>query len=237
MGLYKKLIGIGPLWNGGTYQHQLTNSGIGFKTTSELLRNKTFDAARTSWMNLPTGIEGGAFHDAYGNYVYVLWARTTNDQSEYATGTFSFPLAMNISPLVVKREWNYSVTGINSEISSSDILLDATPIFIYENLQIADFNPDSIARKKEKLQFEVNVFPVPANSNATVSFTLRSPEKVTIDLYDGNGKKLNTVLQSKSYATGKHTLPVDVNQMAPGMYYFRISTEKISTLKKLVIVR
>ncbi len=237
MGLYKNLISIGPLWNGGAYNTQLTNSGIGFKTTSELLRNKTFDPVKTAWMNIPSGIEGGAFHDAYGNYVYVLWARTVNDQSESATESYSFPLSMNMNPLVTKREWNYSVTGINTDISSSDIMLNATPIFIYENLLIADVDPDSIARKKDKSQFEVNVFPVPANTNATVSFTLRSPEKVTIELYDGNGRKLNSIMQSKNYSTGKHSLPVDVSSIAPGMYYFRISTEKISTLKKVIIVR
>ena len=237
MGLYKNLVGVGPLWNGGNYGHQYTNSGVGFKTTSDLLRNKYFDAARTAAMNLPAGVEGGAFHDAIGNYAYVLWAKTTLDMSEFSTASYSFPLAMNINPLVVKREWDFSVSGINTEISSSDIALNGTPLFIFENLIIADVNPDSIARKKEKSQFEASIFPVPATTATTISFTLRSPEKISITIHDGNGRMIKNVMTAKNYATGKHSFPVDVNALEAGIYYVKISTEKNSALKKLVVMR
>jgi hypothetical protein len=118
MGLFQNLEGVGPLTNGGIYGQQYTNEGIAYKTTSDLLSNYQYDAVKTSSLSLPTNIGGGAFRDAIGNYVYVLWAKTTIDKSEAANALYSFPAGANVAPLVNKREWNYSVTNITTSMPS-----------------------------------------------------------------------------------------------------------------------
>ena len=238
MGLYKKLEGNGPLTNGGAYNQQFSNSGIGFKTTSDLLRNKSFDAARTIEMNLPAGIEGAAFRDGSGDFTYVLWARTANDQSENSSATYSFPVAMNVAPEFTKREWDFSYTGIGTPISSSNIALDASPIFLLENIQLVDLDEEGGGVNQSKNDFQVTVFPIPATSTANVSFTLKSPERVSISLYDANGKMLKPLVSAKNYSTGKHSVPIEyINILNSGLYYLRFNTEKISLTKKLIISR
>ncbi len=129
LGLYQNLIGKGPIGNGGVYNQQYNESGIAYKTTSDLLLGKRFDAARTSAMLLPANVGGAAFKDDAGNYVYVLWAKTTTDMSEAATGIYSFPSGF-ISSQLTKREWNFSSTDVSTTIPPASIALTGTPIFL-----------------------------------------------------------------------------------------------------------
>lgn len=129
LGLYKNLVGKGPLGNGGSYNQQYNESGIGYKTTSDLLLNKTYDPAQTTALNLPANIGGGAFKDASGNYTYVLWARTNTDMSENASATYSFPAGL-VSAQLNKREWNFSTTGTVTPVSSTNIALTGAPVFL-----------------------------------------------------------------------------------------------------------
>ena len=238
MGLYKKLEGAGPLTNGGAYNQQFSNSGIGFKTTSDQLRNKSFDAARTAQMNLPSSIEGAAFRDGAGDYTYVLWAKTTTDQSEISSASYSFPASMNVAPEFTKREWDYSYTGIGTPISSSNITLTASPIFLLENLQLVDLDDNHEDDNSDKNDFQLTVFPVPANSMANVSFTLKSPERVFVSLYNANGKMLKPLVQAKNYSTGKHLVPLEcIAGLQPGVYCVKFDTDKRSAVKKLIIAR
>src|SRR6476659_1121128 len=77
MGLYKNLVDMGPLYTGGAYNQQYNDGGIAFKTTSDLLHNKKYDATRTAALNLPSNIDGAAFTDVVGSFTYVVWAKTS----------------------------------------------------------------------------------------------------------------------------------------------------------------
>lgn len=130
--MYKKLEGAGPLTNGGSYNQQYNESGIAYKTTSDLLLNKKYDATRTAGLNLPSNVRGGAFKDNTGAFTYVLWARTTTDLSEAASATYSFPAGL-VSSQLTKKEWNYTNTNATTSISSTSVALTGTPIFLTEN--------------------------------------------------------------------------------------------------------
>jgi hypothetical protein len=129
LGLYKNLVGAGPLQNGGVYNHQYNESGIAHKTMSDELLNKRYDAARTTALALPGNVGGAAFKDAAGAYTYVLWAKTGVDQSENASATYSFPAGL-VSAQLTKKEWNFSSTGAASTISSTNVALTGAPIFL-----------------------------------------------------------------------------------------------------------
>ncbi len=239
MGLYKNLIGIGPLLNGNNYSTQYTNSGIGFKTTSQLLRSKTYDGTRTSQMNLPAGIEGGAFKDASNNYAYALWAKTSVDQSEVATASYSFPAVMNMPAQLTKFEWDYSVTGVNTSIASSNIALTSTPIFLFENFTLVDLRDDSSRRNPPTAKdFQVRVTPNPASTIALLQFTLLSPAKVHINIFDGNGRPILNVINNQRFTTGSHKIPLTgISKLSSGVYYVQLETETRNVVEKLIIAR
>lgn len=100
MGFYK------PLPNAPGGNLRFNESGIGWRTTSQTLRERKYDAAETSKLSLPAGIEGGAFHSTKSNdYVYVLWAKTSRDLSESASTSFTFPASISANRLTV-TSWN-----------------------------------------------------------------------------------------------------------------------------------
>jgi PKD repeat protein len=142
MGLYQKLENITP------YNQTINNQGIAYKTTSDLLFCTAYDSDRTAALNLPDSIDGAAFVDGNGKYTYVLWAKTNIDQSETASAHYSFPASLNLLE-VYKKEWNYSETGTNPIINTTNVSLTGAPVFLTEVVNpllppIAQFSADTL---------------------------------------------------------------------------------------------
>ena len=95
-----------------------------FATVSSLLYGKTYDAAQTAALNLPFTVRGAAFKDPSGAYTYVLWAKTTTDESEVASATYTFPFAFSGT----RREWDYSATS-QTTTAGSTVTLGGSPSF------------------------------------------------------------------------------------------------------------
>lgn len=237
MGLYQKLEGVGP-FTGGPYGQQYTNEGIAFKTTSDLLLNHEYDAVKTAALALPPTIGGAAFRDGIGNFVYVLWARTSADKSESASATYTFPAGANVAPLLYRFEWNYSVTGTNSSINPSNIPLTGTPIFISENFQLVNLDEKEKEKKEAEKRLNLRVFPNPAKNFSTLNFTLASPAKVQIGIYDVSGRLIRQVAAGNQFATGTHTVALPgIESLSSGVYYCRFDNQAVQLIKKLTIVR
>lgn len=125
MGLYEDLSAVDP------GEEVLNEEGIAMKTTSDMLWGTVYDESRSAALNAPDGVEAHAFLRPDGRYVYMLWARTTIDNSEFASETYSFPGSFEYDNLE-RRNWNYSITNATSQESASNIDLDATPFFLIE---------------------------------------------------------------------------------------------------------
>ncbi len=126
MGMYRYFGSSSP------YNATITDQGIAAKTTSDLLYGKSYDAARTSALGLPSTVNGGAFRGTDGSYVYVLWAKTNVDLSENASATYSFPSIVAMSGSVVRKDWNFSQTNASSTIPKTNISLSGSPSFFTE---------------------------------------------------------------------------------------------------------
>lgn len=237
MGLYKKLEGIGPATNGGVYNQQYTDEGISYKTTSDLLLRWRYDSVRTKAMLLPANIAGGAFYDGQGNYTYVLWARTTVDQTEAAAATYSFPASVNVSPWMYRKEWNYSATGVSTTIQSTNIALTGAPVFLNDNLQPLPIDTTTTTRPPAEKEYAVSVFPNPASVNPTLRFTLKTNAPVSVKVYNTEGKWVASPVTNRVFVAGSHaiTLP-GVIDLPAGVYYCSFETDIIKVMQKLVII-
>ncbi len=123
---------------------QRTNSGIAYKTVSNLLFEKTYDATKTNEMQLPANIDGGAFQDANGQYTYVLWAVCETDETEASVATYSFPSSFNLSYLKIHK-WDFSLTNQQTIAGFENIVLSGSPqFFTPTNQQISFSCPSDI---------------------------------------------------------------------------------------------
>ena len=78
---------------------------------------------------------------------------------------------------------------------------------------------------------EFSIFPNPARDKfevRTVDFEVKS---ATIEIYDLNGRKF----LEKNISRGTETVEIDVSSLKSGIYFCKISTEKYSATKKIII--
>ncbi len=127
MGLYKRVNDVLP------YEQTLNQEGIAYKTTSDMLFGRTYDPERTTAMQLPFNIDGGAFRGPDGSYLYMLWAKTEIDQSEEANALYTFPESFGLEAMAMRR-WDFSQTKVSIPVGVTNIELDATPVFLLGRL-------------------------------------------------------------------------------------------------------
>lgn len=237
MGMYKKLEGIGPLTNGGDYAQQYNSSGIGYKTTSDLLQNYRYDEARTIALTLPSTIGGAAFRDDAGNYRYALWAKTTTDNSESASAIYSFPSALGLAPQMVVRYWDFSINNINHITPSSNVLLTSTPVFLEENFTLVPIRERDNRQDSLEKSFAFSIFPSPASVNANIRFRLTSPASITVSIFDQQGRFIKQLPIPSQLASGAYNFPFSVVGLSSGAYYCRLQTEKLKIIRKFTVAK
>jgi hypothetical protein len=117
MGFYQKL-------PSSPYNNTITPGGIAWRTVSNLLKNRRYDAATTAQLKLPSNIDGRVFYSAANSdYVCVLWAKTSG-ASETASAQYSFPAWFNIKTLT-QINWENKQTKVTNTIR-----LTGSPVFI-----------------------------------------------------------------------------------------------------------
>lgn len=239
MGLYQKLENNGPRLS-GVYRQQYNNEGIAFRTCSELLRQSRYDAVKTAAMNLPATVGGAAFRDVNGAYTYVLWAKTITDLTEISAATYSFPAAMNVAPLLHKREWNYTEMNLTTTIPSLNVALTGTPVFLSEQFQLVPLPEKPPPSKEEEAvrELALALYPNPVSTTASLRFSLRKATEVRVTIHASDGKLIAVAIPGRSFAKGTHIVPLAITQqLASGVYYCRFEADIMRVMTKLVIAR
>jgi uncharacterized protein YjdB len=120
MGLYEKITGGKPA------DAKPKSSAAAWRTASSLLKERRFANTETAALQLPENVDGGAFYSEKDkNYIYVLWAKQTGDNTESGTATYSFPAAMNVKTMTM-----YSWDQKESTASGKSINLTGSPVFV-----------------------------------------------------------------------------------------------------------
>ena len=123
MGLYPSLSNTVP------YEILPNESGYGFATTSNTLSGFDYDATETKRLLIPEDMDGGAFRNTTSGEVrYVLWAKTSLDQSGKAEAIYNFPEALDFT-FIKRREWDFSKTQKETWVSWRNVQLSGTPTF------------------------------------------------------------------------------------------------------------
>jgi hypothetical protein len=100
-----------------------------------------------------------------------------------------------------------------------------------ENTQTTLENIGIIGEKYELYQN----YPNPFNPSTTLSFNLARKESVVIEVFNISGQKVLTIL-NKTMRAGKHMIEFDDQNLASGIYYYRIETENFQDIKKMILI-
>ena len=83
----------------------------------------------------------------------------------------------------------------------------------------------------------LSIYPNPIETAATFEFTIMNSESITIELYDVQGKLVQTIATNKDMASGNHNLPIKLSQnLTSGNYFLKLATangsQSIQIIKK-----
>jgi surface protein len=80
-------------------------------------------------------------------------------------------------------------------------------------------------------------YPNPFNPSTTISYTLAQSTKVTIQIYDTNGRLVSTLIDNKQQVSGKHRVQYNAASLASGVYFYQIKSPVFTQTKKFTLIK
>tara|TARA_R110001599_G_scaffold84130_2_gene226660 strand:- start:67282 stop:69915 length:2634 start_codon:yes stop_codon:yes gene_type:complete len=96
-------------------------------------------------------------------------------------------------------------------------------------------NEDNLANV-ETFRLNQN-YPNPFNPSTTISFNLPNAADVTLSVYNVLGQRVATLLNSRKYTSGSHTLSFDASNLASGIYIYRIQAGSYTSQKRMTLIK
>jgi type IX secretion system substrate protein/beta-propeller repeat-containing protein len=82
----------------------------------------------------------------------------------------------------------------------------------------------------------VFIYPNPFSNTATISFFLNQSEKISLKIFDLNGRLVKTISDG-FLAEGKHSLPFDGEKLNSSIYLLQLRGENFSKTEKLIFTK
>lgn len=79
-------------------------------------------------------------------------------------------------------------------------------------------------------------YPNPSNPKSKIDYEIPGAGRVTVKVYDLTGKEVAT-LADKYHEAGYYTAEFDGTSLASGIYFYRITAENFSVVKKMVLIK
>ena len=99
---------------------------------------------------------------------------------------------------------------------------------LFGNL-VTSTNDDFLA-KRFKLH---SAYPNPVRDRTTFSYYINTAVEVRLDLYDSSGRLIRNLIQGKQ-RIGEHQVNLDLSDLKPGTYVYKINAGPLNTAKKLI---
>ncbi|MFC7669937.1 T9SS type A sorting domain-containing protein [Hymenobacter humi] len=90
------------------------------------------------------------------------------------------------------------------------------------------------ASSEERSVGSTSFYPNPAAATSNLEYEVKKAGPVTVDLLDKNGNKLRTLLSETKVEKGAYTKQLDLYDLPPGTYFYKITTKSGSETKRFV---
>ncbi|MGI9542799.1 MAG: T9SS type A sorting domain-containing protein, partial [Cyclobacteriaceae bacterium] len=80
-------------------------------------------------------------------------------------------------------------------------------------------------------------YPNPFDDKTTIKFSIPSTTTVTIAVYDGYGRIVETLLKNSITPAGNYELEYFPRNIDAGLYYYAIEAEKYFGVKKMIVIK
>ena len=129
-------------------------------------------------------------------------------------------------------------TGTHAKLLTGQGLLDNTSLTpIMANFMTLSLFEQTIALRNTPTQpaaSNLTLSPVPFQDQFKVAFEVPAAAIVSVELFDQVGRKVRTVVQNQSFATGSHSVAVDGTGLRGGLYIAAITVNGQVVSKKTI---
>ena len=99
---------------------------------------------------------------------------------------------------------------------------------------VVDFQESTSTEDIEK-KVSISMFPSPATDVVNLTYALKDPTPVILDVFSLDGKKILTLPQGR-VSSGTYNIQIDVREWLNGPYLARITTDKGVVTRKLMVM-
>lgn len=78
-------------------------------------------------------------------------------------------------------------------------------------------------------------YPNPFNPSTTITYALKQPEHVRLDVYDALGRHLVTLVEA-AQAAGSYAVPADLRGLPSGAYFYRLQAGTFTQTRQMVLL-
>jgi len=139
----------------------------------------------------------------------------------------------NISGLFSSTDYEWYITAT---CNSGNSLASARSYFTTDSEQPGITSSSRVSPEVPGLQNQLKIFPNPATSNATISFSLSKPGKVSLNVYSIEGKLIK-IIAAKNFEAGGHQLSLDTKDLKAGIYILSMQLQGTVQTKKLILIK
>ena len=80
-------------------------------------------------------------------------------------------------------------------------------------------------------------YPNPFNPSTTIEFSLPQLENVSLKIYNSIGEEVATLIDGKTMETGSHKVQWNAENIANGVYVYRLKAGSYSVSKKMILLK
>jgi hypothetical protein len=81
-----------------------------------------------------------------------------------------------------------------------------------------------------------NNYPNPFNPSTTIEYTIAQSGRVELAVYNSLGQQVRTLVSDHQTA-GQHKIEFNANDLASGIYYYKIKSRSFSQVKKMLLIK
>jgi len=217
------------------YQNKIYAGGlftnIGGQNRTHFAELDTASSSASLWNPAPNNIVHSLFitNDTLliGGYFSLIEGQQRYRLAEYDLSNHSLNgWAPTFSNTVLHVSSYNGITFIGGIYEEADAVFHPDFAAYYLNL------PQS-AHEIKKDQGSFTFYPNPSHSSITCNYNLEKSSRVTLKLFDLNGKMKMILLDEKGNA-GMNTREVNIEELSSGIYLLRLETEDYISTSKLV---
>ena len=79
-------------------------------------------------------------------------------------------------------------------------------------------------------------YPNPFNARTTIEYNLPLDTRVTLDIFDILGRKIETLVNGNQ-SSGAHAVVWNADKVASGLYFYRIQAGEMSEIKQMTLLK